>query len=337
MKKTFTVNLGGSVFQIDEDAYELVDHYLNNLKLHFGREEGGEEIVMDMEGRISELFAERLVPGKQVITIADVEEIILQMGKLEDLIDEKGKEAASKEGAGTRTVRKKFFRDPDDKMIGGVCSGLAAYTGWDVSTIRLLCILFFGPLMMVYFACWIIVPLARSASDKLAMRGLEENLENIGRTVTEEANKDLSGEKAPQSASERFLSVLIRIPVALFKIVLVVIILCCAPILFAVLAVCFAMLMAGAGVAVAVPSFMMHGFPFLSSDLLMLSPGHTVLVAVTGILVILLPLFALIYAMVRHWGKAPALSTTVKTILLILWFVALGLWIFGVHSHFSFF
>ena len=72
MKKTFNINLGGIVFHIDEDAYELLDKYLSNLRIHFNKEEGGEEIVHDMEFRISELFSERLNERNQVITLNDV-------------------------------------------------------------------------------------------------------------------------------------------------------------------------------------------------------------------------------------------------------------------------
>ena len=70
MKKTLTVNLGGTVFNIDDDAYRLLDNYLSNLKMHFRKEAGADEIVDDIERRISELFAEKLSAGSQVITIA---------------------------------------------------------------------------------------------------------------------------------------------------------------------------------------------------------------------------------------------------------------------------
>lgn len=86
MKKTLTVNLGGTVFHIDEDAYRLLDNYLCNLKLHFRKQEGAEEIVNDIENRISELFAEKLAAGSQVITIADVEEVIARMGNPKILV-----------------------------------------------------------------------------------------------------------------------------------------------------------------------------------------------------------------------------------------------------------
>ena len=85
MKKTLTVNLGGTVFNIDDDAYRLLDNYLSNLKMHFRKEAGADEIVDDIERRISELFAEKLSAGSQVITIADVEEVIARMGKPEDM------------------------------------------------------------------------------------------------------------------------------------------------------------------------------------------------------------------------------------------------------------
>lgn len=74
MKKTLTVNLGGTVYHIDDDAYRLLDDYLSNLKHFFRKQEGAEEIVNDIEIRIAELFAEKVSAGKQVITIADVEE-----------------------------------------------------------------------------------------------------------------------------------------------------------------------------------------------------------------------------------------------------------------------
>ena len=77
MKKTLTVNLGGTVFHIDEDAYQLLDKYLANLRIHFRKEEGSEEIMNDFEMRISELFNERVRLGYEVITIEHVEEVFI--------------------------------------------------------------------------------------------------------------------------------------------------------------------------------------------------------------------------------------------------------------------
>lgn len=97
MKKTLTVNLGGTVFNIDDDAYRLLDNYLSNLKMHFRKEAGADEIVDDIERRISELFAEKLSAGSQVITIADVEEVIARMGKPEDM-EAEGESASADSG-----------------------------------------------------------------------------------------------------------------------------------------------------------------------------------------------------------------------------------------------
>lgn len=87
MKKTLTINLGGSVFHIDEDAYQLLDKYLSNLRIHFKKEEGSDEIMNDFELRISELFSERIRLGYQVISIDLVEEVIKRMGKPEEIFE----------------------------------------------------------------------------------------------------------------------------------------------------------------------------------------------------------------------------------------------------------
>ena len=88
MKKTVTANLGGSVFHIDEDAYQLLDKYLSNLRIHFQKEEGSEEIMNDFEMRFAELFNERIRLGYEVITIEQVEDVIKRMGKPEEIFEE---------------------------------------------------------------------------------------------------------------------------------------------------------------------------------------------------------------------------------------------------------
>ena len=123
MKKTLTVNLGGTVYHIDEDAYKLLDTYLSNLRIHFCREEGAEEIVHDMELRISELFTDRLRDGKQVITIEDVEEIIAQMGKPEDLGDEA-------DGGGETSKDEALIRRQQKDLAG--CSVIRTIKYWEV-------------------------------------------------------------------------------------------------------------------------------------------------------------------------------------------------------------
>lgn len=152
MKKTLTVNLGGTVYHIDEDAYILLDNYLNNLRYHFRKDEGAEEIVRDIESRIAELFDEALRGGLQVITIKEVEEVIARMGKPEELNgEEDGNPSASNsktfDSESTET-RRRLFRNPDDRILGGVVSGIAAYFGWDVTWTHRL---YFGRIFYSWF------------------------------------------------------------------------------------------------------------------------------------------------------------------------------------------
>ena len=170
MKKTLTINLGGTVYHIDEDAYILLDNYLNNLRYHFRNHEGADEIVRDMEDRIAELFNEYLREGHQVVTIREVEAVISRMGKPEDLNDDSEEgEATSQQTVDadpSETVTRRLFRDPDDRILGGVASGLAAYLGWDPTWVRLAFILIglvFHGFIFIYLIAWIIMPLARTS------------------------------------------------------------------------------------------------------------------------------------------------------------------------------
>ena len=138
MKKTLTINLGGIVYHIDDDAYRLLDNYLSNLKHYFRKQEGAEEIVNDIEMRIAELFAEKVTEGKQVITVSDVEEIIARVGKPEDfgIADEdmdsqkRTEQTSSANQGSTQTAaQRRWFRDPDNKLLGGV----AARLGYHIS------------------------------------------------------------------------------------------------------------------------------------------------------------------------------------------------------------
>lgn len=256
MKKTLTVNLVGTVYHIDEDAYILLDNYLNNLRYHFRKEEGADEIVRDMEARIAELFDEALRGGLQVITIKEVEEVIARMGKPEELNDGEeenasasGEKAYGSESTGTS---RRLFRNPDDRVLGGVVSGLAAYFGWDVTWTRIVFILagfLIHGLILAYLLAWIIIPLARTATEKLQMRGEPINVENIGRTVTdgfEKVNDYVHSEK-PRSALQKLGNGVVAVFGFLLKLCLVLLLICCAPFLLVGLVVLSALLMAATG------------------------------------------------------------------------------------------
>ncbi len=200
MKETKNINLGGQAFTIDHDAYNSLQEYLDALEKHFVPEDAA-EVLQDIEMRVAELFNERLQNGKNVISQADVDEIISQLGKPSDFDDEPT--ADNRETASTtREERKKnrrLFRDGDNMMIGGVCSGIANYLHLDVVIIRLITVAalligstsvkwfdfsfnpfhIFSFIFPLYLILWIIVPKAKSTAEKLQMKGEEPSLENI--------------------------------------------------------------------------------------------------------------------------------------------------------------
>jgi len=185
MKKTFSVNLGNQVYYIDDDAYLRLREYLDRIEGHFSDQKEREDIINDIELRISELFNERLGIGKQVVTLKDVEEMITIMGDPHEIVGTDEEPRPSQERiAGPRRI----YRDPEDRIIGGVCSGLGAYLGIDTVIIRILFILFliFGIGFLVYIILWIVVPEARTTAQKLEMRGDSVNVSNIGNFFKDE-------------------------------------------------------------------------------------------------------------------------------------------------------
>lgn len=183
MNKTLNINLAGFVFHVDEDAYQHLDRYLRQLKNQFSGTQGGAEIIADIESRIAELFKEKTAE-REVITKQDVEDVIAIMGKPEDFLLEDDIETeaySSQAGRGG----KRIFRDPDNRVIGGVSSGVAAYFNIDSIWIRLLfLVLFFsGPGIFIYLVMWLVIPKARTTAEKLQMRGQNVTIENIERSV----------------------------------------------------------------------------------------------------------------------------------------------------------
>ena len=324
MKKTLTVNLGGTVYNIDEDAYILLDSYLNNLRCHFRKNPEGEEIVRDMEVRIAELFDECMKGGSRVVTVENVEAIIARMGKPEELNDAEEDDVEEKPGKDEKVVRR-LFRNPDDKVLGGVASGIAAYLGWDVVPLRLLLIVagcFFQWLLLVYMAAWIVIPLARTATEKLQMRGEPVNMENIGRTVTGGFEKKDSGTKE-YSVWHKIGDVLVNIIGFILKLCLILLAVCCFPVLFVVLVVAFALLLASVGVLASVPSLFYHFSPAIDWTMVSSFPGMAGALSICGLLVVGIPVVGLIQLLMQVFGNWKPMPTLTKLILILLWLMAL--------------
>ncbi|MAW93682.1 MULTISPECIES: PspC domain-containing protein [unclassified Leeuwenhoekiella] len=191
MNKTININLAGLFFHIDENAYAKLQRYLEAIKRSFTDAQGRDEIIQDIEARIAELFTERIKTERQVIGLADVDEIINIMGQPEDyrLDEELFEDEPAKKQTYTRDSGKKLYRDTEKSYIGGVCAGLGHYFQIDAIWLRialiLLTIFSWGGFILIYIAFWIFVPEARTTSEILEMRGKPVNIDNIQRKVKE--------------------------------------------------------------------------------------------------------------------------------------------------------
>ncbi|HLT33090.1 MAG TPA: PspC domain-containing protein, partial [Aquaticitalea sp.] len=188
MNKTVNINLAGTFFHIDEDAYLKLQRYLEAIKRSFTDSQGRSEIIADIEARISELFHERVNHDKQVIGTKEVDEVITIMGQPEDyLVDDEIFEDEPKYTHTSRSHSKKLYRDKDNSYIAGVSSGLGHYLGIDAIWVRLLWVILTfasgGTFILIYILFWILVPEAVTTSEKLTMKGEPVNISNIEKKI----------------------------------------------------------------------------------------------------------------------------------------------------------
>lgn len=194
MKKTFTINISGSVFHIEEDAYEKLRDYLQMLTGHFGTDADGREILQDIEARIAELFSKKMeAEGMGVILEVWVEEVMARMGKPEDFIE--GEEETEQETTPPAEVKvkRRMYRDPDHRVLGGVCAGMGAYFNIDPVVLRIIFFILFwisgGIALLVYLMLWIAVPKVKTTAERLEMRGQEATVSNIEKSIKEEVKE----------------------------------------------------------------------------------------------------------------------------------------------------
>lgn len=189
MNKTVNINLGGMFFHIDEDAYQKLTRYFDAIKRSLSNSSGQDEIIKDIEMRISELLNEKQKSDKHVVGLKDVDEMIAVMGQPEDYIIEEDNQPHQSFSGNTNRKSKKLYRDKDKGMIGGVAAGLGHYFGIDVVWIRLILILLVwgaGTGIFAYIILWIVVPEAITTAEKLEMTGEPVTISNIEKKVREE-------------------------------------------------------------------------------------------------------------------------------------------------------
>lgn len=191
MNKILHINLGGYALTIDDDAFEYLQSYLDNIKGRFSESDGRDEIMRDVESRLGELITQYL-GQHSIVMLPHVESAVEIMGKPEDFGGEpaapksKGPFAGASVFGQSIKTGKKLFRDEDDAVIGGLCSGLATYFGiadplWMRIIFVLLTFVSAGFWIPVYLLLWIIVPPARTAGDRLTMKGEPVNVDSIAR------------------------------------------------------------------------------------------------------------------------------------------------------------
>ena len=224
MNKTISVNIGGSVFNIEEDAYLRLKNYLDAIAKHFNQSEGRDEIMADIEARMAELFTELLGKDRQVILLTDVEQVIATMGQPEDYGDANDGNASGEDQKSSR----RLFRDPDNALIGGVAAGLSHYFGWDPVGIRIAFVLlavFGGSGVPIYIILWLVMPEARTTAEKLQMKGSRINVDNISKKVNqqfESAAETLKSKKV-RDGFDRFFDGVGQLFKGLFKLFRIVI------------------------------------------------------------------------------------------------------------------
>jgi phage shock protein PspC (stress-responsive transcriptional regulator) len=192
MKTTLSVNIGGMSFVVDDDAYARLSTYLEAIKRKYASQAGGEEIISDIEARIAELFGQEIKSAQQVVNLRMVKQAIATLGDEEDLdAGTTFQSAYTNDQKRNPMAYKKFYRDPNGMVIGGVCTGLSHYFNLDPVLFRIIFIalLLGGVTIILYPLIWIITPMAVTPSQRLEMKGEPITPENLEREYQQMNNR----------------------------------------------------------------------------------------------------------------------------------------------------
>ncbi len=190
MNKTVNINIGGLFFNVDENAFQKLSRYFDAIKRSLSNAGGQDEIMKDIEMRVAELLSEKQLTDKHAVTLLEVDQVIQVMGQPEDYrIDDEGESNSTSYDA-SKPFSKKLYRDKENGIIGGVCTGLGHYFGVDAIWIKiaLLIAVFagFGTGILIYIILWAVTPNANTTSEKIAMTGEPVNLTNIEKKFRDE-------------------------------------------------------------------------------------------------------------------------------------------------------
>ncbi len=364
MKPTITANLGGTEFIFETDAYELMEQYLSSLREAFNaRQLDTNDLLADIEARCAEILSEPRADGSRIVTIIFVRHLIGRMGQPQEIFDEEvrttpppppthGNTAPTPFSTTPPPISKRLYRDPQNKLLGGVCAGIAIYSGWDPVWVRLaavgLAFLSFNTMALVYIILWIVLKPANTPYQQMQLRGVSPTLQNIGNAVTgtfhsvknyighslasatthgtavdsECEFEQLMPEAQPQKATgvKRIAQVITEIASVFFKILLGLFGLVCIPVLIG--------LVTAMVVIISLPNlFTMYGSEIGDPEIVSLMGNMPLLmwVMVSAIIFFGIPAVAMIWMLCRLFmgRRAKPVPVTSKIIMLVLWIASI--------------
>lgn len=326
MKKTLTVNLNGTVFHIDEDAYQQLHDYLNAVRASLDLSDDKDEIMADIEARIAELITEEYTKLNTNIATAEIlQRIMTRMGEPKDYAMDgtmDNKNTANK-------PRRRFYRDVDNAMLGGVAAGLAAFLGWDVVWIRLIfvALMFVGqgwPIVL-YLLMWIIAEPARTVAQKLEMKGEPVTINTIQESFNEMATQTPSGSRKVVRIIGTILKVCFFAVVGFFGLIAIVVL---GALFLAFMGVSMGLLGAGIGTMGALPAMFLDWAGLLA----MLQPWQVQMCQVSIILLCVCPLIIIIAGCINLLAKRRWTGKKFNLSFCLVWLLALCTLIFALLS-----
>ena len=323
MKQTLTVNLNGIAFHIDQDAYQKLNDYLTQVRAHLNVNDDKDEIIADIEARIGEVFTEKLRQKRQeVVNMEMVQEIIDMLGQPTDYSDEASEEQAEPEN---KKHKKRFYRDEENGMIGGVAAGLAAYLGWDMVWVRLGMALFCGLLLFfsfqvwpifIYLLVWLIAPAAKTTAQKLEMRGEKVTIDNIASQV-EKNTEENKAAKTISKVAGVIAKIVFFCVIGFFGLIGLIVLFTVG---IALLATLFGLGSAGMGLGIAGMAL-----PFeWNWAAFGVAPWQVTVITVSGILLVICPIIIIIGGLISLISKRKWTSKGFNISFLLVWFIALS-------------
>ncbi len=330
MNKIINANIHGYVFPIDELAYDQLKLYLEQLKQ--GIQE--EEVYSDIENRIAELFNYKLKTGKQAIFESDVNDIILQVGSVDELVDaERETDAKSFESQpieepnspAESLPERRLFRDEDNKWILGVCSGISAYLQWDTKWVRLGFIVLLpvtaGTIIFIYLFLGVAIQPATTPTEKLQMKGAPITFENLGKVIENAAKTAVEkGRPVVEDISKRGRPMIIRLIAASG---LLILLLASIPALYSII------------ISAGVISWMWE----LVSNTILWSNSQASMILLAVIIVTVITLGSIFYSLIRVLVNGRKLPVFIRTSFIGLWLFWMGYLIYqsiSIGKEFSF-